>query len=137
MLDVRRLIGVKGARIREVEEATRTRIKLEVEPEPTVTIVGSDQGREDARRRIAEELCNNLEEAFEVPEEKHGTLIGVGGRTVRCQAWLGGLLRCQAFGVEMCQVLGVEMCQAWGSLCVVRCQAWGSLCVACCGSAGS
>ena len=83
ILDVRRIIGPRGSRVSEMEEATGASIRLEVEPEPFVSIMGSREQKDAALAAISASLLQDDQEFVPLPESMHGVIIGVSGRSVQ------------------------------------------------------
>jgi polyribonucleotide nucleotidyltransferase len=83
ILDVRRIIGSRGARVMEMEESTGASIRLEVEPEPYVSVMGSREQKDAALGLIRTLLNQDDQEMVPLAEELHGVIIGVSGRSVQ------------------------------------------------------
>jgi peroxiredoxin/rRNA processing protein Krr1/Pno1 len=83
IFDVRRIIGPRGSRVSEMEEATGASIRLEVEPEPYVSVMGLREQKDAALDLIRKSLTQEDLEFMPLDEEMHGVVIGVSGRSVQ------------------------------------------------------
>ncbi|KAJ1469948.1 hypothetical protein T484DRAFT_1849785, partial [Baffinella frigidus] len=83
ILDVRRLIGRKGATVAHVEKECGATISFDPTPPPTMTIMGSHAARDRVLAMIKADFAAIDEEVLPLGQDKHGSLIGVGGRTIK------------------------------------------------------
>jgi transcription antitermination factor NusA-like protein len=83
ILDVRRIIGPRGQRVAELEAESGASIRLVVDSEMLVSVTGTREQKDLALALIRESLTLADQEMVPLPDNLHGIVIGVNGRSVQ------------------------------------------------------
>jgi len=83
ILDVRRLIGRKGATVAAMEKASGASISFDPSVPPKMQVTGTAEAKARVLELVRADHDGREEDIMPLAVELHGTLIGVGGRTIK------------------------------------------------------